>query len=68
MAAVISGASSVRRITQEAYSRKCLAIRTERALKSDDVLETLSNLFITEGLYDFDLFRIFVIVDKILQF
>lgn len=34
------------------YSRKCLAIRVERALKSDDVLETLSNLFITEGLPD----------------
>jgi putative transposase len=32
---------------------KCLAIRTERALKSDDVLETLSKLFITEGLPDY---------------
>jgi putative transposase len=31
------------------YTRKCLAIRVERTLKSDDVLDVLSDLFITEG-------------------
>ena len=31
------------------YTRKCLAIRVGSSLKADDVLETLSNLFITEG-------------------
>jgi transposase InsO family protein len=34
------------------HSRKCLAIRVEMRLKSDDVLETLSDLFIREGLPD----------------
>jgi len=32
------------------YTRKCLAIRVGRTLKSDDVLEVLSDLFITEGM------------------
>jgi len=32
------------------YSRKCLAIRVEYNLSSDDVLDTLSDLFITEGI------------------
>ncbi len=32
------------------YTRKCLAIRVSRTLKSDDVLDVLSDLFITEGL------------------
>ena len=31
------------------YTRKCLAIRVGFSLKSDDVLDTLSTLFITEG-------------------
>ena len=31
------------------YTRKCLAIRVGSSLKSDDVLDTLSTLFITEG-------------------
>ena len=31
------------------YSRKCLAIRVGSALKADDVLYTLSDLFVTEG-------------------
>ena len=35
------------------YSRKCLAIRVGRKLKSDDVLEVLSDLFIREGLPDY---------------
>lgn len=32
------------------YTRKCLAIRVERTLKSDNVLDVLSDLFITEGI------------------
>lgn len=32
------------------YSRKCLAIRVEYSLSSDDVLDTLSDLFITKGI------------------
>jgi transposase InsO family protein len=35
------------------YTRKCLAIRVGSSLKADDVLETLSNLFITEGVPDY---------------
>jgi putative transposase len=35
------------------YSRKCLAIRVGSSLKSDDVLDTLSTLFITEGTPDY---------------
>jgi len=35
------------------YTRKCLAIRVAYALKSDDVLDVLSDLFITEGMPDF---------------
>ena len=31
------------------YTRKCLAIRVGSSLKADDVLDTLSTLFITEG-------------------
>ena len=35
------------------YTRKCLAIRVGPTLKSDDVLDTLSTLFITEGTPDY---------------
>lgn len=35
------------------YSRKCLAIRVAHSLKSDDVLDVLSDLFLTEGMPDF---------------
>ncbi len=35
------------------YTRKCLAIRVGSSLKADDVLETLSNLFITERVPDY---------------
>lgn len=35
------------------YSRKCLAIRVGSALKADDVLYTLSDLFVTEGVPDY---------------
>lgn len=34
------------------YSKECLAIITKRKLKSDDVLETLENLFIDHGMPD----------------
>jgi len=35
------------------YTRKCLAIRVGSSLKADDVLETLSTLFITEGVPEY---------------
>jgi putative transposase len=35
------------------YTRKCLAIRVGSSLKSDDVLDTLSTLFITEGVPEY---------------
>ncbi len=35
------------------YTRKCLAIRVGSSLKSDDVLATLSTLFITEGIPEY---------------
>jgi len=35
------------------FTRKCLAIRVGSSLKSDDVLDTLSTLFITEGTPDY---------------
>jgi len=35
------------------YTRKCLAIRVGFSLKADDVLDTLSTLFITEGIPEY---------------
>jgi len=35
------------------YTRKCLALRVDYKLKSDDVLDVLSDLFITEGMPDY---------------
>jgi len=35
------------------YSRRCLAIRVDYQLKSEQVLETLAELFISEGLPDY---------------
>jgi len=50
----LSNGKKIRMLTViDEYSRKCLAIRIERTLQSDDVLETLSNLFLTEGLPDY---------------
>ncbi len=37
----------------DAYTRKCLLIRVGSSLKSDDVLDTLSTLFITEGIPEY---------------
>lgn len=34
------------------YTRKCLAIKVERRLNSDDVLDVLGDLFVTEGVPD----------------
>jgi transposase InsO family protein len=35
------------------YSRKCLAIRVDYNLKSEQVLEVISELFVTEGVPDY---------------
>jgi len=35
------------------YTRKSLAIKVEKALKSEEVLETLSELFLTEGVPEY---------------
>ena len=35
------------------YTRKCLAIRVGSSLRTDDVLDILSSLFITEGVADY---------------
>ena len=47
----LANGKSIRMLTViDEYSRKCLAIKVGRHLKSDDVLEALSELFITEGM------------------
>ena len=47
----LANGKSIRMLTViDEYSRKCLAIKVARRLKSDDVLEVLSELFITEGM------------------
>lgn len=47
----LSNGKKIRMLTViDEYSRKCLAIHVNRRLKSDDVLEVLSRLFITEGM------------------
>ena len=50
----LSNGQKIRMLTViDEYSRKCLAIRVGRKLKSDDVLEVLSDLFIREGMPDY---------------
>ena len=50
----LADGSKIRMLTViDEYSRRCLAIRVARRLKSCDVLDVLSDLFITEGLPDF---------------
>lgn len=50
----LSNGKKIRMLTViDEYSRKCLAIRVGYKLKSDDVLETLSDLFVREGLPDY---------------
>tara|TARA_B100001939_G_C16883192_1_gene591889 strand:+ start:455 stop:1231 length:777 start_codon:yes stop_codon:yes gene_type:complete len=49
----LSDGRKIRMLTViDEYTRKCLAIRVGRSLKADDVLDTLSDLFITEGVPD----------------
>ena len=50
----LADGSKIRMLTViDEYTRKCLAIRVSRSLKSHDVLDALSDLFITEGMPDF---------------
>jgi putative transposase len=50
----LADGSKIRMLTVlDEHSRKCLAIKVARCLKSYDVLEVLSDLFITEGMPDF---------------
>lgn len=50
----LADGSKIRMLTVlDEYSRKCLAIVVARRLKSYDVLDVLSDLFITEGMPDF---------------
>ena len=47
----LEGGKKIRLLTViDEYSRKCLAIRVDYRLKSDDVLDTLSPLFLRHGL------------------
>jgi putative transposase len=50
----LADGSKIRMLTViDEYSRRCLAIHVARRLKSYNVLDVLSDLFITEGLPDF---------------
>lgn len=50
----LADGSKIRMLTViDEYSRTCLAIRVARRLKSHDVLDALSDLFITEGIPNF---------------
>lgn len=50
----LSSGRKIRMLTVlDEYSRKSLAIRVDYKLKADDVLDVLSDLFITEGLPDY---------------
>lgn len=50
----LADGSKIRMLTViDEYTRKCLAIRVARRLKSHEVLDVLSDLFITEGMPDF---------------
>lgn len=50
----LSNGNVIRMLTViDEYSRKCLAIDVRRKFQSDDVLEVLSSLFITEGMPDY---------------
>jgi putative transposase len=50
----LADGSKIRMLTvMDEYSRKCLAIRVQRQLKSHDVLDVLSDLFLIHGLPDY---------------
>ena len=47
----LSNGKKIRMLTVlEEYTRKCLTIRVDYQLKSDDVIDVLSTLFLTEGI------------------
>jgi transposase InsO family protein len=50
----LADGSKIRMLTViDEYSRKCLAIRVQRQLKAHDVLDVLSDLFLTVGMPDY---------------
>jgi putative transposase len=50
----LADGSKVRMLTViDEYSRECLAIRVQRHLKSHDVLDVLSDLFLSKGIPDY---------------
>ena len=50
----LADGSKIRMLTViDEYTRQCLAIRVAHQLKSDDVLDVLSDLFLTRGLPDY---------------
>ena len=50
----LADGSKIRMLTViDEYTRQCLAIRVAHQLRSDDVLDVLSDLFLTRGLPDF---------------
>lgn len=54
MADRLADGKKIRMLTViDEYTRRCLAIRVANRLKSDDVLEALSDLFIEHGLPDY---------------
>ena len=54
MADRLSSGRKIRMLTVlDEYSRKSLAIRVDYKLKADDVLDVLSDLFMTEGIPDY---------------
>lgn len=50
----LSNGKTIRMLTVlDEYTRKCLAIRVDYQLNSDDVLDVISTLFLTEGLPEY---------------
>ena len=50
----LSNGQKIRMLTViDEYTRKCLTIRVDYQLKSDDVLDVLSTLFLTEGIPEY---------------
>lgn len=50
----LANGSKIRMLTViDEYSRECLAVRVAYQLKSDDVLDVLSDLFLTKGIPDY---------------
>ena len=54
MADRLSNGKPIRMLTViDEFSRECLSIRVKHRLNSDDVLDVLSDLFITKGMPDY---------------